>query len=52
MAAVTVVNAPQTTTTSNVKQGDTVISELTVDECRSDVFSRRLDEFYALTKID
>ena len=28
---VTVVNAPQTTTTSNVKQGDTVISELTVD---------------------
>jgi hypothetical protein len=27
----TVVNAPQTTTTSNVKQGDTVISELTVD---------------------
>jgi len=27
----TVVNAPQTSTTSNVKQGDTVISELTVD---------------------
>ena len=29
--SVTVVNAPQTTTTSNVKQGDTVISELGVD---------------------
>jgi hypothetical protein len=28
--SVTVVNAPQTTTTSNVKQGDTVISELGV----------------------
>ena len=52
MASVTVVNAPQTTTTSNVKQGDTVISELGVVDMNQMYMQDAFMSSTALTKID